>query len=324
MDNVLAKIQDLIGHELSELEQLIHQNTCSASTIANDVCKHLMSGSGKRIRPTILILSALATSHNPDKDKMHLDLACIIEFIHNASLLHDDVIDQASERHHKNTARKIWGNKASILTGDYLHACAFQMIASLESPLVMNVLSNAVRNVVEGELDQLKFIRNPKVSKTQYLNIISAKTARLFSVSTKLGSMISNNHTPYTEALEAYGHHLGMVFQIIDDSLDYQLLKTGKKPGQDLTSGTITLPFILAYENSSLQQQQALEALIQQPESKLEDALSIIEKTHAITKSFDEAKAAASLAQESLYLIPDSPYRQALDELLTFSLERTH
>ena len=315
MKDEIGYIQTLITQELSALDVKIADSIDAQSSLALKVCQHLMHNSGKRIRSSLLILSALASGYDPSQDDTHLDLACVIEFIHNATLLHDDVIDNASVRRSRPSANTLWGNKASILTGDFLQARAFQMITALGSQTVFEILSSAVKDIIEGELEQLHCNRNPNMTKSKYLSIIGAKTARLFSVSCQLGSLISDGSYEEMDALVAYGHHLGIAFQIVDDINDYCSSDTTKTRGQDIACGVVTLPFIIAYSHVSDDEKSSMAQLLQNNATEIDDISTYIDKTQAISKCYKEAHLAVSLATESLEILPPTTYREALYKL---------
>ena len=325
MSEAIEGIQQLIANELYDLEQVITQRSKSKSKLANCVIDHLLQASSKRIRPIIVILSALANGDIQNSTD-HIELAAIIEYLHTASLLHDDVIDNAKKRRNRDTAHTIWGNTASILSGDFLHAKAFQMTTELNRYDIQQVLANATEDVIEGELEHLHLNRNIHITKTQYFNIISAKTAKLFTLSSQLGSMLTSEDPDAIRAMAEYGHHLGMIFQIIDDCLDYQPSneKIGKHVGQDIQEGKPTLPLILTYQNANPDEQKTLQKLFQDPETTLQDIQPYLTKTRALEKCQEEIDTAQTLAREALQRIPKTPYRNALDELITFASQRNH
>ena len=323
MTTEITKIQTIIARELQTLERLIISNNQSDTKFPNQVCGHLLLSNGKRIRPMLVILSALASGYTGNEN-LHLNLACIIEFMHTATLLHDDVIDKSTQRRHQPTVNKIWGNTASILSGDLLYAKAFKLIAELQMPGLLAVLSKATEQIVTGELEHLQCLRKITTSKLTYLNIISAKTAKLFSVATCLGAMLSDS-TIYVDALEEYGHHLGIIFQIMDDILDINGPKNlGKPSGQDVLEGKPTLPLILAYTHSNPDDQLLMKKHFINPETTLKDLMPFIKASNALELARQEAHAASLLAENCLNILPDTSYKQALYDLLHFALQRDH
>lgn len=319
----ISKIQTIIASELQVLERIIISKNQADSELANQVCSHLLLSSGKRIRPMLVILSALAAGYN-NAENLHLDLACIIEFIHTATLLHDDVIDNSNHRRHQQTAHTIWGNTASILSGDLLYAKAFRMIAEIQSPAILGVLAATTDKIVEGELEHLQCQRKITTSKLTYLNVISAKTAKLFSVASQLGAMLGSS-VDCTDAMSEYGHHLGIIFQIMDDILDIEAPATlGKPRGQDVLEGKPTLPLIIAYENSPPEDQVQIDKLFSDPKTTLDDLMPFIEKSQALEHARKEVHTACILAENSLNTLPDTPYKQALYDLLHFAMKRDH
>ena len=319
----ISKIQTIISNELQLLERIILNKNQSESTLANQVCSHLLLSHGKRIRPMVVILSALACDYRHE-DNLHLDLACIVEFIHTATLLHDDVIDNSNQRRHQPTAHTIWGNTASILSGDLLYAKAFTMIAALNDSNILQVLSQATEKIVEGELEHLQCNRKITTSKLTYLNVISAKTAKLFAVSAELGARLSKE-TRYINAMREYGHHLGMIFQIMDDILDVETTdELGKPSGQDILEGKPTLPLIIAYQNSSPEVQTRMATQFANPQTTLADLMPYIQETQALDAARQEAHTASLLAENCLNILPDTPHKQALYDLITFAISREH
>jgi octaprenyl-diphosphate synthase len=271
----------------------------------------------------LVILSALASGYNQN-DNLHLTLSCIIEYMHTATLLHDDVLDNSDYRRHQPTAHKIWGNTASILSGDLLYAKAFKLIAELQMPGLLSVLSKATEQIVAGELEHLQCLRKITTSKLTYLNIISAKTAKLFSVAASLGALLADT-TVHADALEEYGHHLGIIFQIMDDILDISAPENlGKPRGQDVLEGKPTLPLILAYTHSSPTDQALMEKQFANPETTLDDLMPFITASNALSLARQEAHAASLLAENCLNTLPDTAYKQALYDLLQFALQRDH
>ena len=323
MEQSIENIQQLLATELHDLEIILETNAQSKSKLANSVIKHLLSGNSKRLRPIITILSALAHNH-PSDNTDHIELAAIIEFLHTASLLHDDVIDHADKRRGHPTAHTIWGNTASILSGDFLHAKAFQMTTDLNNYSIQRHLADATECVIEGELNHLDKNRDIKLSKVEYLQIISAKTAKLFSLSSQLGTLIATDDHDACTHMAEYGHHLGIVFQIVDDCLDYQKpdKKLGKNTGQDLQEGKPTLPIILAYQHASPEDKHAIEEQFLNAHSTVADLQPYLHKTDALNKSMQEAHTAAELARGALQHLQPSAYKSALEQLITFALQR--
>ena len=319
----ISKIQNVIASELQLLERIIINKNPTQSELANKVCGHLILSSGKRIRPSLVILSALASGYQNDEN-LHLDLACIVEFMHSATLLHDDVIDNSNFRRHQKTAHTLWGNTASILSGDLLYASAFRMIAEMNNPAILQVLSQATEQIVAGELEHLQCHRKITTSKLTYLNVISAKTAKLFAVSAQLGALL-NPQANLMNAMAEYGHHLGVIFQIMDDVLDIPAPDDlGKPRGLDVLEGKPTLPMILAYEHLNSDDQAQMADLFAKAETTLDDLMPFLEKTNAIQLAEQEAHTASLLAESSLAPVPDTPYKQALYDMIQFALRRQH
>lgn len=319
----ISKIQNIIHDELQLVERILSNKNQSSVELANSVSNHLIQSTGKRLRPMLVILSALAVGYD-NPENLHLDLACIIELIHSATLLHDDVIDNSTQRRHQKTAHVLWGNTASILSGDLLYAKAFRMIAEINNPAILYILAHATEKIVEGELEHLNCRRKISTSKLTYLNVISAKTAKLFSVATHLGATLCNT-IDCADAMSEYGHHLGIIFQIMDDILDVEGPDAlGKPQGQDILEGKPTLPLILAYEHASTDDQAQMDRLFSNPNTRLSDLHPFLEKTDALTLARKEAQISGRLAKDCLLTLPDSPYKQALSQLVDFALSREH
>lgn len=244
--------------------------------------------------------------------------------MHSATLLHDDVIDNSDFRRHQRTAHTLWGNTASILAGDLLYASAFRMIAEMNNPAILKILSQATEQIVAGELEHLQCHRKITTSKLTYLNIISAKTAKLFAVSAQLGAQLSPQGN-LVNAMTEYGHHVGIIFQIMDDILDIQAPDDlGKPRGLDVIEGKPTLPMILAYEHLDCEDQQRMSSMFTKTETTLDDLMPFLEKTNAIQLAEQEAYTASLLAESSLSTVPETPYKQALYDLIQFALKRNH
>lgn len=304
-----------IASELDKLEQQLTQHIKSDVILARMIGKHLLKHAGKRIRPTLMILSALACGY-PKEQTEHIELSCIVEYIHTASLLHDDVIDQAVTRRNQPTAANLWGNKASILGGDFLHAKAFQMLSRIANPDILKILANSTSQLIEGELEQLHQNGNAQLSAQQYLKIIEAKTASLFSASTELGAVLAQS-TAQQQTLYNVGHYLGMSFQILDDTLDYTPEnKSGKPCAQDIQQGTVTLPFIIAYNQSSNSEKNLLASMLGQENTQLSDVCDIFTRTQALTKSQTIANQMLDNAKTNIIQLPSSIYREELSKLI--------
>lgn len=318
----VQNIRTLIKDDLQQLDAQIETNLQANVDLIPKVIKHIVDSGGKRLRPMLTILCAKALSCQGNK---HITLAAIIEFIHTATLLHDDVVDTSDMRRGQPTANVIWGNSAGILVGDFLYSRAFQMINSLRSWEINDLLANTTNTIAEGEALQLANLNNPDVTDTYYFEVIRCKTAVLFAAATQLGAMAADVSADIQTAIYTYGLHLGMGFQIMDDYLDYTVTseEMGKNAGDDLSEGKATLPLIYAMKHASSADAEIIKTAIRQGgQDNLKTILAIIQSTPA----FKEIKALAlqeiQKAQTALEILPNSPYKQALLSLAELAVER--
>ena len=310
------RIHDTVADDFSRVNDLIIQRLASDVPMVEKIAQYIIESGGKRLRPLLVLLSSRACGYQGDD---HLKLAAVIEFLHTATLLHDDVVDTSDMRRGKSTANARWGNAPSVLVGDFLYARAFQMMVELESLPVMNVLSQATAVIAEGEVMQLMNIKNPDLTEEQYMVVIHHKTAMLFEASSHTGALLAHADQEAGTALRDYGKHLGLAFQLVDDVLDYlgDAEAMGKNVGDDLAEGKTTLPLIYAMANGSEDERKLIRQAIRNGgRDELPRVLEIVKSSGAIeytmTKAQDHARIALELAQR----LPESKYRQAL-ELLT-------
>lgn len=317
-------IKNLTDAEAKAVDQLILNELSSDVILINQVGHYIVSNGGKRLRPMLLLLAAKALgeiNHN------HLILAAVIEFIHTATLLHDDVVDESDLRRGQESANAVWGNAASVLVGDYLYSSAFEMMVRTNNMRVMDILSKTTTAIAEGEVLQLLNCNNPETTEIKYLEVISRKTAILFSAATRLSAVISGSEPEIEKRLAQYGQHLGIAFQLIDDALDYKASKEqlGKNLGDDLAEGKPTLPLIYAIQNGT---QAEAEIIINAIKNGNRDAFNeiyaIVQKTQAIVYTEQRAEAEAQMAIEALTLLPESIYKDALVTLAKFSVQRNY
>jgi len=257
----IAAIQTLINPDMQAVDALIRKRLHSDVALVNQIGHYIINSGGKRLRPMLLLLSARAFGFQGT----HLiNLAAVIEFIHTATLLHDDVVDASQLRRGQETANSVWGNEASVLVGDFLYSRAFQMMVEVKSMRVMEILSDATNIIAQGEVLQLLNCHEPNTTEADYLQVIRSKTAKLFEAATQLGAVISKQSSEYEQAMAAYGMHLGTAFQLIDDVLDYSATaeEMGKNVGDDLAEGKPTLPLIYALKQGTSAQQQVLHEAI--------------------------------------------------------------
>lgn len=293
-------------------------------SLVNQIAQYIIASGGKRIRPVLLLLVANAYGY---KGSHHHELAAVIEFIHTATLLHDDVVDESSMRRGNATANALFGNAASVLVGDFLYSRAFQMMVGINDMKVMQILADATNVIAEGEVLQLLNMHDPSVSEERYLQVIRSKTAKLFEAATQLGALISGATDEQVEAAAEYGRSLGTAFQLIDDVLDYSgnANDTGKNVGDDLREGKPTLPLIYLMQNGTEEQTQLVRACIENGDEQHFDAiLAAITSSGALDYTKKVAQNAANCAAASIAELPNSQYKTSLLELCTFAVDRNH
>jgi octaprenyl-diphosphate synthase len=317
-------IQNLTANEMRATDQLIINELHSDVVLINQMGHYIVGSGGKRLRPMLLLLAAKAQGEVSDN---HLILAAVIEFIHTATLLHDDVVDESDFRRGKESANAVWGNAASVLVGDYLYSSAFEMMVRTGNMRVMELLSKTTTSIAEGEVLQLLNCNNPETTEESYLQVIARKTAILFSAATQLSAIITGASPEIETALAQYGQHLGIAFQLIDDALDYKASKEelGKNLGDDLAEGKPTLPLIHAIQNGTAQEAAVIIAAIQNGNREaFDEVYAIVQKTHAITYTEQRAEEEAQKAIDALAILADSDYKTALIQLAQFSVQRNH
>lgn len=318
----LVDVQKLMQEDMQAVNLLIRQRLSSKVALINQLGQYIVNSGGKRLRPLLLLLSAKVFNY---QGNFHHTLASVIEFIHTATLLHDDVVDASELRRGQQTANSIWGNEASVLVGDFLYSRAFQMMVELHNMRVMEILSNATNVIAEGEVLQLLNCHNPTTTEEQYLEVIRCKTAKLFEAAAQLGGVICNQPTEIEQALRDYGQHLGTAFQLVDDILDYSADSStmGKNIGDDLAEGKPTLPLIYALQHGSPAQQELISTAI---EGGGRDHLVEIKQAIDDTGALQYARAAAlresQAAIAALAKLPKSIYTEALYTLAYFAVRR--
>ncbi|MFU8797251.1 MAG: polyprenyl synthetase family protein [Gammaproteobacteria bacterium] len=320
----IAAIREMIQTDLDASDRRITEQLNSGIDLINQLASHLIQSGGKRLRPMLVLLGAHAFGY---KGKIHLDLAAIMELIHTATLLHDDVVDTSNMRRGDQTANALWGNGASVLVGDYLYSRAFQMMVGIGDLTVIKALAKATNTIVEGEVLQLTNRNNPDTTQARYMDVIRYKTGTLFETAAQLGAVLCKRPENQIKAMAHYGLWLGIAFQLVDDVLDYsaQPDDLGKNIGDDLAEGKPTLPLIYALAHGSESQVQFIRAAIEQgSRDHLDEILKAIESTGAIAYTVDLARQAAEQAIAYLSDIPDTPYRDALYALARFSVDRNH
>ncbi len=317
----LEQIRAVVIDELQAVEQEIHVATQSDVSLIQDIVQHIMQN-GKRIRPLLaLLICRLFDQAKPS----HILLASIVEFIHTATLLHDDVVDDSSMRRGSSTANHLWGNDASVLVGDYLYSRAFQLLVNMNENPLMVILAKTMNIMAEGEVLQLMHKHNISIDETIYFRIINAKTAVLFAATCEMAATLTKTSVELIQHAANFGTHIGLAFQLIDDALDYtgDVTQLGKNIGDDLAEGKMTLPLIHALHHANGEEKQHLRHIIATGEiDHLNEVKTIIEKYQSVTYTLDLAKKQQQLAIQSLKSFPMSPYTSALKELAEFILVR--
>ena len=317
-----TEIQTLTKSDLEMMDNILTRRLDSNVDLINQMSQYIINSGGKRIRPLLLLLCARATNYNGTD---HYSMAVVIELIHTATLLHDDVVDASSTRRGQETSNEIWGNAPSVLVGDFLYSRAFEIMVEPNSMQIMKVLSKATNQISEGEVLQLLNIKNAKVSQSEYFKVIEEKTACLFKAACEIGGILSNSNIETISALGIYGLHLGNAFQIIDDTLDYESDSSiiGKEIGDDLSEGKVTLPMIYALEKTSGNEKKILvNAITNADSSNIDSIVDILLSVKAFEYSRKIAKEQSLKALSSLNTIPESDYRSALKLLCELSLKR--
>jgi octaprenyl-diphosphate synthase len=283
--------------------------------------EYIIGAGGKRMRPVLLLLVAQALGY---KGNHHHLMAAAVEFIHTATLLHDDVVDESDLRRGRGTANAVFGNAASVLVGDYLYSRAFEMMVDVDSMRIMQIMSGATTVIAEGEVLQLLNIHDPDVSEARYLQVVRFKTAKLFEAAAEAGAVLAGASSVQQEAAAAYGRHIGTAFQLVDDVLDYNgdVDVLGKNVGDDLREGKPTLPLIRVLEVGTPEQKQLVREAIEKGEADFDAVARAIQETGALEHASRCAVAEAALARQAIELWPDSPARQALIDFCTFAIER--
>lgn len=318
----IQSIYSLIEDDMAAVDAMIHSRLQSDVVLINQLGHYIINSGGKRLRPALAILSARACGYQGEQ---LANLATIIEFIHTATLLHDDVVDGSDMRRGKETANNLWGNEASVLVGDFLYTRSFEMMVEMHSMPLMKILSHTTNIIAEGEVLQLLNCNDPDTSEAAYLEVIHHKTAKLFEAAAQLGAVISGSDAETEQAMAQYAMHLGSAFQLVDDLLDYSESSDtiGKNIGDDLAEGKPTLPLIYAMQHGNETQRQVIRHAIEHGErDRIDDIITIINDTGAINYTSQAALKEAELAKSALAMLPSSVYKDALLSLADFSVER--
>jgi len=320
----LGDLKKLTENDMLRVNQVISDHLASDIVLINQLSQHIILSGGKRLRPMLVMLAARACNYQGNEDAL---LAAVVEFIHTATLLHDDVVDDSDMRRGKQTASTIWGNEAAVLVGDYLYSRAFQMMVEARSMTIMDLLANTTNVIAQGEVLQLLNIRDPDTSEAKYHEVIYSKTACLFEAAARIGAMLGEAGSGQEQAFQDYGRHLGIAFQLVDDALDYSSKseQLGKNVGDDLAEGKPTLPLIRAMEVGDDNQQRMVREAIESGQIEGFDEINqIITDTGALQYTLEQARAAAASAKAAIANIDDSAYRQALMFLADYAVERSY
>ena len=314
--------QSLVADDMTRVNALIRARLASDVVLVNQIAEHIVGGGGKRLRPMLVLLAAQAANYSGAD---HVLLAAVIEFIHTATLLHDDVVDESDLRRGRKTANALWGNAASVLVGDFLYSRAFQMMVEADDMRVMRLLADTTNRIAEGEVLQLLNIHNPDVDEAAYLRVIERKTAVLFAAATRLGGLLGRVSAAQETALADYGMNLGYAFQIADDVLDYVADSgtLGKNIGDDLAEGKATLPLIYAIERAAPAQAASLRRAIETGGlDSLDRIVAAIRDSGALERARAKAQAYADAAKAALSTLPHCAAREALGVLADYALRR--
>ncbi|HEY7887642.1 MAG TPA: polyprenyl synthetase family protein [Steroidobacteraceae bacterium] len=319
----LEEIRALVQSDLGSVDQVIRARLKSAVPLVDQIAEHIISGGGKRLRPLLVVLAGRACGGSPHA---HIEAAAFIEFIHTATLLHDDVVDGSSLRRGRDTANQVFGNQASVLVGDFVYSRAFQMMASLTSQPVMEIMADATNVIAEGEVMQLMNAHDPDTTEQRYLEVIYRKTAKLFEAGAEVAAVLAGSPEQVRRALAGYGRHLGTAYQLVDDVLDYRSNPTerGKNLGDDLAEGKPTLPLIYALRNGTEAQRGTIRIAIEKGGlTQLEPIIAAIESTGGLQYAARLAKESAEQALLALKPLPESIYKEGLTALARFAVEHT-
>ncbi len=320
----LPAIQLLCAPEMDAVNGLIRRRLASDVALINQIAEHIIAAGGKRLRPMLVLLAARALSYRGND---HLQLAAVIEFIHTATLLHDDVVDESDLRRGRETANALWGNAPSVLVGDFLYSRSFQLMVELERTMVMQVLADTTNAIAEGEVLQLLHVNNPDVDEAAYLRVIERKTAVLFAAATRLGGLLADADAATQNALATYGMQLGIAFQIADDVLDYtaDAQALGKNLGDDLAEGKATLPVIHAIAQADHATRARLRSIVEAGDTDaLPELLSAIHASGSIAYSQQRAQVHAAAAEQALAGLPENDALAALRGLARYAVDRDH
>jgi octaprenyl-diphosphate synthase len=322
----LKLLFDLVSDDMAGVNRIIMDKARSDVDLIPELARHLIDSGGKRLRPMLTLASARMCGYEGGD---HVQLAASVEFMHTATLLHDDVVDESDLRRGKKSARILWGNEASVLVGDFLLGQAFKMMVDVGSLEALRILSNAAAVIAEGEVMQLIASKNTETNEDEYLAIIIAKTAALFSAAGEVGAVLAERPKTEQAALRSYGKNLGIAFQLLDDVLDYSgdQEQLGKSVGDDFREGKITLPVVLSFRRGNDENRKFWRRVLQDGDTRdgdLEEAISLIRKSGAIEDTVERARHYGSIAHDALAIFPDTNYKAALLDTVAFCIDRAH
>jgi len=322
----IAPLMDLVRSDMESVNRLILSKCGSNVELIPEVARHLIDSGGKRLRPMLTLASAAMCGYKGDH---HITLAASVEFMHTATLLHDDVVDESDLRRGKLSARMLWGNQASVLVGDFLLGQAFRMMVDAGSMQALDVLSHAATVIAEGEVLQLGTAKNLDTTQDEYMEVVRAKTAALFAAATEVGPILAGSSKAVTSAFRSYGNNLGLAFQLIDDALDYggTSKALGKNVGDDFREGKVTLPVLLCFlrgdEKERTFWREAIE-LGKNDDTRLEEAMRLMHERNALADTLQRATHYCELAKDALATLEETPHKDALIEVLEYSLLRAN
>jgi len=322
--NSLEELRELVGEGWEAINRTIFKRLGSDIALVNQVAHHIIRGGGKRLRPLTVLLAARACGYHGTN---HATAAVIVEFIHTATLLHDDVVDDSGLRRGQETANAVFGNQASVLVGDFLYSRAFQMMVELGEPKILEIMANATNTIAEGEVLQLMNCKNPDTTASDYMEVIYRKTAKLFEAGARIGAILSKQNKDTEEALVAFGRHLGLAFQLVDDALDYgsSTEELGKNIGDDLAEGKPTLPLIYAMDHGTRAEQHMIRKAIEMGDTQNLTSIKLaIESSGGFNYTAERAQSEAHAAAAALDPLPESKYKKALKSLTHFAITRRY
>ncbi len=325
-DPSIERLSSLIRADLQRVNGLILSRTGSEVAMIPEVANHLISSGGKRLRPMLTLATAALTSY---RGEGHIKLAAAVEFMHTATLLHDDVVDGSEMRRGKLAARMLWGNEASVLVGDFLLGQAFRMMVEVGSLRALEILSGAAAVIAEGEVMQLAAAKNLETTEDAYLAVIRAKTAELFAAACEVGPVLADRSKPEQAACRSFGMNLGIAFQLVDDALDYggSRARLGKNIGDDFREGKITQPIILAFRRGNDEERNFWRHALEKGESAdgdLERAIALLTRHRALEDTVERARHYGAMAKDALAVFPEGEGKQALIEVVDFCVARAH